>query len=250
MAGEDYNAKIHGNQGGDILTVESGGTLNIASGGAFQIAGVAVTATAAELNAVAGNGLSAAELAVLDGVVAGTSTASKAAVLGANKNLDILALPVSGLKIGAGAGTAVTTTAAQLNQVTDAHGTVAFDRAMKVARVALAAVDTGGGVFAWANPEVGSILVERVILDITTQTSGACTLDVGTTAASATTLSDNLIDGVDPASAPSTPDNLGDAGANGKARQKLATSKWVTGSVASGNSAGIVGFAYIHYINI
>lgn len=41
---------------------------------------VAVTATAAEINAIAGAGLSAAELAVLDGVTAGTASASKAMV--------------------------------------------------------------------------------------------------------------------------------------------------------------------------
>ena len=91
----------------------------------FSIGGTAVTATAAEINAIAGGGLSAAELAYLDGVVAGTSTASKAAVLGANKNLDILALPVSGLKIGAGAGTAVTASAAELNKLTGSGATVA-----------------------------------------------------------------------------------------------------------------------------
>jgi hypothetical protein len=45
-------------------------------------------------------------------------------------------------------------------------------------------------------------------------------------------------------------DNLGDAGTNGKTRQKLAAGKWVTGSVASGAAAGLVGFAYIHYQNI
>lgn len=147
-------------------------------------------------------------------------------------------------------GTALSFTAAQFNQVMAAHGTVTYDRSVKVARVALAAVDTGGGVFAWQNPEAGSILVERVILDVTTFTSGASTVDVGTTATSATTLSDNLIDGVSLATAAKQVDNLGDAGTNGKTRQKLATGKWVTGSVASGASAGLVGFAYIHYINI
>jgi hypothetical protein len=51
------------------------------------IGGVALTATATELNALAANGLSAAELAVLDGVTAGTSAASKAMVLDANKGI-------------------------------------------------------------------------------------------------------------------------------------------------------------------
>lgn len=47
-----------------------------------------VTATAAEANAtLASNSLSAAEIAVLDGVTAGTATASKAVVLDANSQL-------------------------------------------------------------------------------------------------------------------------------------------------------------------
>jgi hypothetical protein len=58
---------------------------------------------------------STAELNVLAAVVAGTVSASKAVVVGANKNIDTLALPASGLKIGAGAGTAVDATAAELN---------------------------------------------------------------------------------------------------------------------------------------
>ena len=57
---------------------------------ALEIAGTAVTATAAELNAIAGNGLSAAELAVLDGVTAGTATASKAVVLNASKGISTI----------------------------------------------------------------------------------------------------------------------------------------------------------------
>jgi len=58
---------------------------------------------------------STAELNLIDGSVAGTAVASKALVLGANKNVDTLAIADSGLKLGAGAGTAVTATAAELN---------------------------------------------------------------------------------------------------------------------------------------
>ena len=58
--------------------------------------------------------LDATELTALDGVTAGTAKASRAAVLGANKNLDVLA--VADLKLGAGAGTSVSATAAQLNR--------------------------------------------------------------------------------------------------------------------------------------
>lgn len=116
----------------------------------------------------------------------------------------------------------------------------------RIAKVALAAVDTAGGVLAWANPETGAIIVTRVILDITTQSSGACTVDVGV-AANGTTLSDILIDGVSVAAA-GLVDNLGNAGTNGKTRQKATAGQFVTGSVASGASAGMVGSAYIHYL--
>lgn len=59
------------------LDVESGGEIDIESGGSLKLAGTAMTSTAAELN-------------VLDGVTAGTATASKAAVLGTNKELDTI----------------------------------------------------------------------------------------------------------------------------------------------------------------
>lgn len=98
---------------------------NVNVKGELRLGGTPITATAAEINAIAGGGLSAVELGYLDGVTAGTSTASKAAVLGANKNLDVLALPVSGLKIGAGAGTAVTASAAELNKLTGSGAAVA-----------------------------------------------------------------------------------------------------------------------------
>ena len=98
----------------------------------FDIAGVQVTPDASELNKLDGvaAGLSAAELSILDGVTAtateinklagvtaGTATASKAAVLGANKNLDALAVADGGLALGAGAGTAITSTAAEINKL-------------------------------------------------------------------------------------------------------------------------------------
>jgi hypothetical protein len=49
--------------------------------------GVAFTVTADELNALAAAGLSAGEVGVLNGVTAGTVTASKAAVVDANKDI-------------------------------------------------------------------------------------------------------------------------------------------------------------------
>jgi len=134
------------------------------------------------------------------------------------------------------AGVQVTPAAAELNR-----------GALKKATGALAAVDTAGGLFSWANPETSTILVEHVAIVTTHVATSACTADIGTTAASATTLSDNLIDGKDVNAATGTFTNLESAGTNGKAGQRLASGKWVTGSVASGASAGIVGTYEVYY---
>jgi hypothetical protein len=112
-----------------------------------------------------------------------------------------------------------------------------------VAKVALNAVDTAGGVFSFS-PGV-AVLVTRVVLDITTASSGACTIDVGV-AANATTLNDTLMDGQSLA-AIAVLDNIENQGTNGVATRKLSSTQFVTGSVASGASAGVVGFAYIYY---
>jgi hypothetical protein len=83
---------------------------------------------------------------------------------------------------------------------------------------------------------------------VTTPATGACSLDIGAQATGATTLSDNLNDGLDVHTATGVFSLADQTGANGLTRQLLASGKWVTGSVASGASAGIVGFAYIHYL--
>lgn len=115
-------------------------------------------------------------------------------------------------------------------------------------RVALAALDTGGGVVSWVNPETASIHVIRVSIDLTTAATAACTVDVGTTATSATTSSDNIMDGLDFNAAVATFDSLGaNGGTNGKTIQKLATGKWVTASKATGAAAGTAGYMYITY---
>ena len=107
-----YNTLVYKAQGGAELvvasggqiTVESGGTIDYESGAALEIAGTAVTASAAELN-------------LIDGSIAGTSVASKALVLGTSKDTDVLvvdtSLDVTGtFYIGSAA---VTSTAAELN---------------------------------------------------------------------------------------------------------------------------------------
>ena len=146
-------------------------------------------------------------------------------------------------------GTELTATAAEINKLAGLTAIAAeLNRgALKKATGNLAAVDTAGGVFSWVNPETSDILVEYVAVKTTHVATSACTVDCGTTAASATTLSDNLIDGKDVNAAIGTFTNMESAGTNGKAGQRLATAKWVTGSVASGASAGIVGTYEVYY---
>lgn len=114
---------------------------------------------------------------------------------------------------------------------------------------ALAAVNTGGGVFSWKNPEAGPILVMHLAVIVTTTATEACSLDCGTTAVSATASSDTLIDGKDVNAAVGTFTNDESAGTNGKPFKRLEAGKWVTGSVVTGGaSAGLKGVYEIYYI--
>jgi hypothetical protein len=74
--------------------------------------------------------LDASEIAPIDDVTAGTVTASKAVIVGTNKNIDTIVIADGGLKLGTGAGTAVTATAAELNYVDLTAGTGAASKAI------------------------------------------------------------------------------------------------------------------------
>jgi|GEM_PF-1377901 len=153
------------------------------------------------------------------------------------------------------AGTLLAFTAAQFNQVMASFGTVTFDRGTKTAIKTLtgAAIHAGsGGVVAWQNPEASSILVLRATLNLTTVATGACTLDVGLTAGSATTTSDTLLDGVDANAAIGVFDSMDaalDTGANAHA-QLLAAGKWITIDEKTGDATGLVANLYIQYVVI
>lgn len=78
---------------------------------------------------------------VADGVTAGVAVASKVAILGANKNIDTLAIADGGLKLGSGAGTAVLATADELNRATDVSTRIVSTTAATLA-ITLAAHDS------------------------------------------------------------------------------------------------------------
>lgn len=118
---------------------------------------------------------------------------------------------------------------------------------LKIKKVALAAVDTAGGVAAFT-PGVACI-IHRIYLNVTTKSTSASTLSAGV-ATNATTSSANLIDTVDSGTAAGLFDNLDDHGTLGKSKQLCSATQSVTVSKASGATAGLVGFAYIEYNEI
>lgn len=121
---------------------------------------------------------------------------------------------------------------------------------LKVAKVALTAGAANAFAFAWQNPEASAIAVTRVLLDITTAGGTAtAVLDIGT-GATATTHSDNLIDGID-ANATGLSDNITEKGSNGKSRQRMdangGTTDYLTGQILVEKADNLVGNVYIHY---
>ncbi len=100
-----YQPLTYRTNGGDKMVVASGGELDVESGGSLKLAGTAVTATAAEINAIAGGGLSAAELGMLDsgnsdgaGLAFQDTQLSAAQLNGlAAANITVVAAPAAGL---------------------------------------------------------------------------------------------------------------------------------------------------------
>jgi hypothetical protein len=152
-----------------------------------------------------------------------------------------------GLIIGS---TAVTATAAEINAIADADGSLhPVDRAVKCDVVAISgAALQAANLTLWTAPADSIVLA--VLLDVTTVATAACTVDIGYTATTATTSSDTFLDGVDVNAATALFDSRNhalDSGANAKA-QKAASGKWITADSASGDATGLVANAYIFYV--
>lgn len=100
------------------------------------------------------------------------------------------------------------------------------------------------GVFAsFANPFGYDVHVMACRLVITTQSTGASTLDIGV-AANATTSNDGLIDGLSGATA-GRYSNLSNAGTNGRSSQAWGTSQFLNVAEASGDVNGLVGYLLV-----
>lgn len=114
-------------------------------------------------------------------------------------------------------------------------------------KVALAALDAGGGVLSLANPEGVELIITRLVVDVTTKSAAACTVDAGV-AANGTTSNDTLMDGVDVGTAAILADNIENQGTNGVSAKKWGITQFLTISKATGAAAGLVGSAYIEYV--
>ncbi len=115
----------------------------------------------------------------------------------------------------------------------------------KIVKIPLIANDAAAGVFTWTNNEPVAVIVTKAVVDVTTNSSAACSISIGQAATAV--LSNNLIDTLSVA-AIGTFDNVTDKGTNGKSRQRVAPGQVVTGSTASGASSGLVGNLYLDYV--
>ena len=104
----------------------------------------------------------------------------------------------------------------------------------------LTASDAAAGILSYLNPEAAAWLVTDLIIKVDTGTSGACTADFGTAATNIS--ADNLLDGVDLAVAGIyRTSTLADLGTNGVTTARLPASGYLTGSMATGATAGLAG---------
>ena len=110
-----------------------------------------------------------------------------------------------------------------------------------------ATTTAAGGVLSAANPEGADIIITNFIVDVTTASTGAATIDAGI-AANGTTSSDDLIDG-GAVNAIAVLDNHDNNGVNG-----LRIHKWLAGEfltiTASATTAGMVAKCYVTYVRV
>lgn len=133
------------------------------------------------------------------------------------------------------------------NIVNSVGGSAQQFRNEKIAKIAITGVasTSGGGILAWANPEQGSIIIDRLQIDMITKSTGAANISAGT-AANGTTSSANLIDTYAAGSTEKVVDNFVDFSTNGKLVQKMTTSQFLT-ITGSATTAGMVANVFVHY---
>lgn len=119
-------------------------------------------------------------------------------------------------------------------------GDLTLQYVTRVVKVALASAAGGGGVLSWKNPEETTIIVNRLVINITDAAAEAELIDFGKSA-TATGSSDTLFSDL-AADAAGVSCSIVD----GKSGVSVAAGEFVTGT-ASGALSSFVGNAYIHY---
>lgn len=109
----------------------------------------------------------------------------------------------------------------------------------------LAAVATAAGSLSVLNPEGVDLIVDDVTIDITTHTTAACTLAIGTAATSVSV--NNLMDAVDVGTATGVFDLTTNHGTAGKTKVVWPATGFLTVSQGTGAIAGLVGVLNVHY---
>ena len=115
---------------------------------------------------------------------------------------------------------------------------------LKVALVA-ATGTTVGGVIKLQNPEGVDLIITRLVLDVTTQSAGAASVDAGVDDGGDVS-SDTLIDGLSVATA-GVYDNVENGGTNGKAAVRWPAGHYLV-ATATATTAGMVGSAHVQFI--
>ncbi len=116
-------------------------------------------------------------------------------------------------------------------------------------RGSLTASDTAAGVFSLLN-SYATDLRACVTIDVTTVATGACTLNLGVAATNIS--SDTLMDGIDVNAAVGMFSSISDsdAGTNGKAYRKWKSGEYLTASMATGATSGLVGTYLVEVIDL
>jgi hypothetical protein len=112
-----------------------------------------------------------------------------------------------------------------------------------------ATTTTGGDALNLANPEGADLLITRFIINVTTEATGAATVDAGVAATG--TSNDELLDGVDVGSAAIIKDNVEECvdGNVAAAVVEWPSDEYVT-VTPSATLAGLVGTYYIEYVHV
>lgn len=141
-------------------------------------------------------------------------------------------------------------------QIVNASGVVVAQwdgtrNALSTYELAITGASGSSGVFAsLANPFGYDVIITDAVLRITTQSSGASTLDIGV-GANATTSNDGLFDGLSGAAAGLFSNALAaNAGTNGRPAQLWTSSTFLNVAEASGNVDALVGVLYVTAIPV